>query len=702
MRRDLDADRYRDHVKSLGRGVAQVVNKSAVPYVSGKGDRLTQMFAPPAPQLAEMRAFGQVGTLFAIVTKCANATAQVEWKLWRKAKSGKQEDRTQVTQHLALNIWNKPNDFYTRQEFVESTGQHQELVGEQWWVISRNPLSSLPLELWPVRPDKMRPIPDKENYLVGYVYTGPSNEQIPLEKDQVIMLRSPDPMDPYRGMGPVQTILPDLRASNMAAQYVANFFTNSAEPGGIIEVDERLSDDEFDEMTTRWREQHQGVSNAHRVAVIEKGHWVDRKYTMKDMQFTELRTASSEMIREAFGFPKPLLGTTDDVNRANAEAAEYVFAKWLIVPRLQRIKEALNNDFLPLFYPPGAVPDVEFDYDTPVPEDKEFEATNRKALADTAKVYIDLGFNEAQVLEMLNIPAMDFSKPEPAPNPFAAPPATDPNAAPADPEPPPAGSASNRARHWPTAAAALPDEQHPDLSGVQASWEQHLDALIKSWTDITTAQKNDLMAQLHRIVSSGTTNDLLTLTAASSAGAAALQQAMIQVGGEAAAHVVAEAEDQGQTIHAVPPRVDGLTEIALATAGLLASGLSFSTIREALRVWNKADTADAVVSKVRSTLDTLTDAQPKALLGSALTQAQRQGRMNTLLAAPTTAWYASEQLDSNTCEPCRRVNGKWLGNSIIENVNRLYPTGGYIDCLGRDRCRGMVVGVWRPEQVGDR
>lgn len=691
-------------MKSLGRGVARVVNKSAVPYVAARAGRLSQAFAAPVPMIAEMRAFGQVGTLFAIVTKCANATSQVEWQLWRKAKSGKKEDRVQVTAHLALQIWNKPNQFYTGQEFVESFQQHQELTGEAWWVVSRDPRSSLPLELWPVRPDKMRPVPDAEDFLVGYIYTGPNGEQIPLEKDQVVMLRSPDPMDPYRGMGPVQTILPDLRASLMAAQYVANFFENSAEPGGIIEVDERLSDDEFDEMTTRWREQHQGVSNAHRVAVIEKGHWVDRKYSMKDMQFTELRTASSEMIREAFGFPKPLLGSVDDVNRANAEAAEYVFAKWLIVPRLERIKGALNNDFLQMFYPPGAVPDVEFDYCSPVEEDSATEAAMRKNAADTAKVWIDLGFAEDQVLEMLNVPAMDYEKPAPPPPPV--PPAgtpLDPDAEPEpdDPAPPPAGAASNRARHWPTAAAALPDDQHPDLSGVQESWERHLDAVVESWTDVTQAQKNDLMDQLHRIVSSGTTADLLLLAAAAQAGVAVLQQAMIQVGAEAAAHVVTEADAQGQEIHPVPPRADSMTEIALATAGLLAAGLNYSAIREALRVWNKADTADDVVSKVRATLDALTDAQPRSLLGAALTQAQRQGRMNTLLAAPTTAWYASEQLDAHTCEPCRRVNGKWLGNSIIENVNRLYPTGGYIDCKGRDRCRGMVIGIWRPKQVGD-
>src|SRR4051812_15453637 len=347
-------------MRSAGGQVARLVNRSAVPYVAVR-QSFANAFAPPAPMTHELKSMGTVGTLFAIVTKLANGTSQVGWEMWRKSKDGSTEGRVQVTNHLALTIWNRPNDFFTRQELVETTGQHQELVGEQWWVISRDPRSALPLELWPVRPDRMRPVPDAQDFLVGYIYTGPAGEEIPLKRDQVIMLRSPDPESAYRGMGPVQTILPDLNATNMAAQWVANFFTNSAQPGGIIEVEKRLSDDEFDEMTARWREQHQGVANAHRVAVLEQGKYVSTAFNMRDMQFNELRSSNSEIIREAFGFPKPMRGTTEEVIGANAGAAGYVFPKWLIVPRLERIKQALNNDFLPLFYPPGVVPDVEFD-----------------------------------------------------------------------------------------------------------------------------------------------------------------------------------------------------------------------------------------------------------------------------------------------------------------------------------------------------
>lgn len=701
-------------MKSL---VGTLMNKSAVPYVAARNS-FAQAFTTPGPMVQQMEAMSSVGTLFAIVTKLSQGCALNEWKLWRKTKSGKKEDRVEVTSHLALNIWSKPNDFFTRQELVETGQQHMELTGETWWVIARDSRSTLPLELWPVRPDKMRPVPDADEFVVGYIYTGPSGEMIPLERNQVLFQRSPDPMDMYRGMSPVGAILPDLNASNMAATYMANFFKNSAEPGGIIEVEKRLSDEEFDEMTTRWREQHQGVSNAHRVAVLEQGKWVDRKFSMKDMEFTSLRQASSEVIREAFGFPKPLLGSVDDVNRANAEAAEYVFAQWLIVPRLERIKQTLNNDFLPLFFPKGAIPDVEFDYVDPVPENQEFEATDRKSRAETAAIYINLGFSVPQVCEMLEIPAMDFEKPAPVVVEPLQPPSD--GGSDEDPVPPAKGVASNRStrhHHWPTAAADLPEADEPDLTPVQDSWEKHLAATLATWVGISDRQKHDLADQVRRIIRDGAFLDLLQLETNSADAAAALQQAMTLVGAEAAAQVVSEASAQGVDIAAVPPSLARLGDIATVTSAMLAASLAATAVRETMRVWNTTttlnigaatvfrpsnDAADDVAALVLEQLMGLSEAQPKAQIGSALTMAQRQGRVNTLAAAPTAAWYASEQLDKNTCAPCRKVHGKWLGNSIIANVNRLYPTGGYIDCLGRERCRGQVVGVWRPEKVGDK
>ncbi|MFD5509119.1 phage portal protein [Streptomyces sp. NPDC127051] len=351
---------------------------------------------------AQMAAMGSVGTLFSIVNRTSNATSQVEWKLWRKASSGRAEDRIEVTSHAALDLWNKPNPFMPRQEFVEATQQHIDLTGEGPWVISRHQASPIPLEIWPVRPDRITPIPDPETFLRGYMYQAPGGELIPLGLDEVIFLRMPNPLDPYRGMGPVQSILTDLDATRYSAEWNRNFFLNSAEPGGIIEVPNALGDAEFDELRERWNEQHRGVANAHRVAILEHGKWVERKYSQRDMQFAELRSVSRDVIREAFGIPAFALGEVADVNRATAEASSTWFAEMLTVPRLKRIKAALNHDLLPLFGP--AAKGLEFDYESPVPPDAETETKTLTARANAARTLIEAGLSKDDVLSAVGLP----------------------------------------------------------------------------------------------------------------------------------------------------------------------------------------------------------------------------------------------------------------------------------------------------------
>ncbi|MFC5834645.1 phage portal protein [Nonomuraea insulae] len=399
-------------MRSLIGGVASLLNRAPIPYAGRHRPGLPFMQFNDSE--AQLQAMGSVGTLFAIVHRTSNATSQVNWRLWRQAASGKAEDRTEVTRHLALDVLNRPNPFMTRQEFIETFQQHLDLTGEGWWVVGRDLRATFPMELWPVRPDRMDPVPHPTDFLSGYVYCGPDGEQVPLKRDEVIQLRMPNPLDPYRGMGPVQSILTDLDSSKYSAEWNRNFFANSAEPGGIIEVDRRLGDEEFDELRIRWNEQHRGVANAHRVAILEQGKWVDRKFTQRDMQFAELRNSSREIIREAFGFPKGMLGTVDDVNRANMEAGEVMFTRWMVVPRLERIKAALNAEFLPLFGSTGQ--GVEFDYDDPIPMDHDMVNAERDSRAKSARQLVEAGYHPDDVAVAVGLPAMRYvGRPVPLP-----------------------------------------------------------------------------------------------------------------------------------------------------------------------------------------------------------------------------------------------------------------------------------------------
>lgn len=394
-------------MKSLADLIPRPQNRPPVPYVSSAASRAVGFSDSTRFDQARMaELYGTVSTLFAVVSAISTSTARTRWTLYRRAASGNPEDRRPVRNHPALVVWNKPNPFYTGAEFVESFEQHVDLTGEGWWIVYRDQrMPGIgPTELWPVRPDRMQVVKSPTQFLTGYIYLGPDGERIPLDKDDVIQIRMPNPIDPYRGLGPVQTLLSALQGQRAALEYNRKFFTNDASPGGIIEFPEELDDDEWRRFKRRWDATHQGVSNAHKIATLEGGaKWVDRSYSFDDMQFTELIGVGRDLIREAFLVHKHILGQSDDVNLANALVADDSFAVRVVEPRLERIKGALNNDFLPMF--PGTG-NLEFDYETPRP--KNATETNAEMTAKTTsyKTLIDAGVLPDDAASVVGLPPM--------------------------------------------------------------------------------------------------------------------------------------------------------------------------------------------------------------------------------------------------------------------------------------------------------
>ncbi len=295
--------------------------------------------------------------LFAVIDRIASSVASVQWKLF--------QGENELDQHPLLDLWRAVNDFYTQEEFLEVSQQHFELTGTSYWHLVRRSDNSPPEEIWPLRPDRVTPIASTDSYLAGYLYQI-GQTKIPLRVEDVVSIRRVSPVDPYQGFSVIPSLLPDINAERMSAEWTAAFFRNSAEPGGIIRFPEMVDDASFERLIARWGLQHRGVANAHRVAVLDAGaEWTERKYTQADMQFTQLRLLNRDLILGAFGVPKSVMGITDDVNRANAEAGEVTFSRWVLTPRLRRIRAALNERLCPLFGP-----GLRFDFVDPTPLDR--------------------------------------------------------------------------------------------------------------------------------------------------------------------------------------------------------------------------------------------------------------------------------------------------------------------------------------------
>lgn len=398
-----------------------------VPMGGGSLQVLPGMTMGGNTDLTLMRAYKTNGTTFSNISLLASAAAGPGWKLFRTApQDGRvryttadkgSDQRVEVIQHAALNALNTPAAIqvgairlpvWTRFSLFEISGIWMETTGKSHWVVDwgSSGNSPVPLGLWPVRPDRMMPVPDRDKYLAGWIYTSPDGkEKIPLLPTDVVFNRYPDPEDPYSGCGPIHSVLTDIEAARYAGEWNRNYFLNSAEPGGIIQLDHSLEDGEFDALVSQWRETHRGVARAHRIAVLEGGAtWIPNVHSMKDMEFAGLRMVMADMIREALGMHKVMTGVTDDVNRANAQTGEEVFASWKVSPRLDRWKDVLNSQFLPLFGPAGN--GVEFDYIYPMPQNREQDALELSTKSKAAQALVDAGYDPDDVCEVVGLPKM--------------------------------------------------------------------------------------------------------------------------------------------------------------------------------------------------------------------------------------------------------------------------------------------------------
>jgi hypothetical protein len=133
-------------------------------------------------------------------------------------------------------------------------------------------------------------------------------------------------------------------------------------------------------------------------------------FTQKDMQYVEARGFTKQQYLDAYGFPKFGLGDVEDVNRASADASKAYMAESLTIPRLERIKAALNFEFLPLF---GMGDRFEFDYDNPVPDDREVQNATLTAQVNALVALAGAGFDSDESCDVVDLPRIPYEKPAP-------------------------------------------------------------------------------------------------------------------------------------------------------------------------------------------------------------------------------------------------------------------------------------------------
>jgi HK97 family phage portal protein len=224
----------------------------------------------------------RVSTVLACIAYITNSVASLP-KITYRRTTGSNKER--ATNHPLYNvIGSRPNPLQNDFEFCETLQGHALLWGNAYAEIEQDGAGRVK-NLWPLRPDRMKI--DVTPVGLVYTYITPSGEEVVLRN--VMHLRGLG-NDGLIGYSPIQLARESIGLAMAEEEYRSRFFGNNASPGGILSHPHTLGKQAMDNLREQWETAHAGLSQAHRVAILEEGMtWQQIGLPAKDLEFIEGR-----------------------------------------------------------------------------------------------------------------------------------------------------------------------------------------------------------------------------------------------------------------------------------------------------------------------------------------------------------------------------------------------------------------------------
>lgn len=342
------------------------------------------------------------------VYRCLSALADMVSSLPWYVERQVGDEWERIEDHPLEDLLEAPNPFFGRRELIERVILHLGLAGEAY--LLKTMIRNQPVELWPVDPRGMKPVPNRALWIEGYEYEY-DGVQEKFTPDQIIQFLLPDPSTPYRGLSPLKAAARAVDTDVEAATWRKLSLQNRLGVDGVLSFPQPLAKAQWEEARQAVKLRHTGAE-AERFLILSGGAtFAATSVTARDSQVSEGTSLNREEICAAFGFPPSYFGIGDPTF-SNFATAEKVAWRNTAIPAANRLAAALSRSLMPHF---GGEKDLWLRFDT-----SGVEALKSDLVAK-AQVYAVLVANQvkpeaaAGVVE-LDLEADDFK--EPAPNPF--------------------------------------------------------------------------------------------------------------------------------------------------------------------------------------------------------------------------------------------------------------------------------------------
>lgn len=336
----------------------------------------------------------KVSSVWACVQLISNSVAGLPLNVFRDKEEGREplQSRHFLTDllHIQPNPWMKPRDF--RLAMTVQMALWNNAYAEIGYSGDR------PVSLMPLRPGRMTPFISESGEL-SYHY----------KVDEGVKVYAPRSILHLKGFGTDGVV--GAERNNFAREayglavsadmYASKQFANGGRPGGVLTVDEFLTEKQREQVRTLYQGMSEGAQNSGKMWVLEGGMKYDAlDFSADQMQMLASRAHQVSEIARFFGVPSVLIGAGDNSSSAwpaSFEQQMLMFLTHTIQPYLDEWECALRYSLVP------KNSDIDVDHDTTALVKMDSQAKARFLSTNVQNGLMTR--NEAR--RRLNLPEMD-------------------------------------------------------------------------------------------------------------------------------------------------------------------------------------------------------------------------------------------------------------------------------------------------------
>lgn len=304
------------------------------------------------------------GLIFRCVNVVADAVAEAPLKVYRHVDG----EPVEVADHPLRRLIRAPNDAMSESEFHVFTATLMCIAGFAA-VEKQRSASGLPVRLWHLRPDWLRPIP-RDNAPPDWQYKVPGRDPAVLPASEVIVIPfRADPAFGFTGVSPLAEILREAAIDTAATDFLKLIFDRGGVPplalvaqAGAPVPQDRAA---IEALRETWQQQFGGWQRWAKPPVLGNFTIEQVGFSPNDLAYPDLRALSEVRISQAFGVPPIVIGAQAGLNAAtysNFEQAMRTLQLHTANPLRARIDGALSRGLVPEYDPTGQI-SLEFDTD---------------------------------------------------------------------------------------------------------------------------------------------------------------------------------------------------------------------------------------------------------------------------------------------------------------------------------------------------